>query len=230
MSPRHSFADLRQVNRWVGWLLLPPAALSAFGLLHALYSYALLTGLSPELPLAHVSPLLRRVLEHDDVVRLTQITLTLLFILFFCGCWLYLAFRNLFVLGGAQTRRPQSALGLHLHIWANLLFALRLMQRLWRESTPESHAGQAERWLVPWWWTMLIGANVCKLVALLQLRAPQLVADWREGILWMLGAYGCYLALFLLTWRLVKRLETLQRAYWQHQAGAGRTAVLSSPS
>lgn len=218
MREPYPFADLGQVNRWVGWLLLPPVVITTLALLQAFYANALLTGLPADLALAHLPPLLARDLRLTDSLRLVQISLTLLFILFFCVCWLYMAFRNLLALEGGQARSARRSLGIHLHIWANLLFALRLMRRLWRDSTPESHAQRAEKWLVPWWWALLIGANVCKVMGLLALRHPHLLSDWRHGNYWMLAAYAGYLALFVLTWRLVKRLEVLQRASWRHRS------------
>lgn len=220
MREPYPFADLGQVNRWVGWLLVPPVVITTVALLQAFYANALLTGLPADLSLAHLPPLLARALHHADALRLVQIGLTLLFILFFCVCWLFLAFRNLLALEGGHARSAGRSLRIHLHIWGNLIFALRLMRRLWRESTPDSHADRAERWLVPWWWTLLIGANVCKAMAILALRHPHLLSEWRHGNYWMLSAYAGYLALFVLTWRLVKRLEILQRASWRHRTGA----------
>lgn len=216
MPIHYQYADLRHINRWLWWLLLPPVLLTVAGLLHALYSFALLTGLAPELPLEVLSSGLRRTLAHDDAIRFTQIALTLLFILFFCVCWLFFAFRNVAALAGGQVRSHRNSLAIHFRIWGNLIFALRLMQRLWRESTPDSHAHLAERWLLPWWWLTLIAANTCKVLAILALRQPRLIGEWREGLLWMLAAYGFYFLLFMFTWRLVKRLEMLQRASWQH--------------
>lgn len=225
MKDRYPFADLTHLNRWVGWLLLPPAVLTVVALLHAFYANALLTGMPADLALGHLPPLLARALRHADALRLTQIALTLLFILFFCLCWLFLAFRNLAALEGVRARCARNSLAIHLGIWGNLLFALRLMQKLWRESTPDSHAERAERWLLPWWWAALIGANVCKIMAVLALRHPALISEWRHGNYWMLAAYAGYLALFVLTWRLVKRLEVLQRASWRH-----RNATLAANS
>lgn len=214
----YPFADLAQVNRWVGWLLLPPALITGVALLHAFYSNALLTGMPADLLLAHLPPLLSRTLHHADTLRLVQIALTLLFILFFCVCWLFLAMRNLHALDGGKERCMRNSLAIHLGIWGNLVFALRLMRRLWRESTPDSHAERAERWLVPWWWAVLIGANACKAVAIVELRHPLVLGEWRHGNYWMLTAYMGYVGLFVLTWRLVKRLEVLQRASWRHRS------------
>lgn len=220
MSDRYPFADLAQVNRWVGWLLLPPVVITALALVHAFYSNALLTGLPGDLALAHLPPRLLRALGHADDLRLVQIGLTLFFILFFCACWLFLAFRNLQAFEGRRRRGLRTSLAIHLRIWTNLLFVLRLMRELWQQSTPESHIDRAERWLVTWWWAVLIGANVCKGMAILELRAPHLLSDWRQGNYWMLAAYAGYLGLFVLTWRLVKRLEVLQRWNWRYRSSA----------
>jgi hypothetical protein len=218
MKGTYQYEDLGPVNRWVGWLLLPPLLFSVLGLLHTLYAYALLAGMPPELPLYTLDPVLRQLLQRNDILRLTQISLVAAFILFFCLCWLFFAFRNLVALFEQQERSMRNSLAIHLDIWSNLIFALRLMQRLWRESTPASHAHLAERWLAPWWWLVLIAANTCKVIAILELRQPGTVGDWRGGNHWMLSAYFLYFALFVLTWRLVKQLETLQRVYSQHLA------------
>ncbi|HET8732014.1 MAG TPA: hypothetical protein VFM34_13015 [Moraxellaceae bacterium] len=217
MNEPYPFADLGQVNRWVGWLLLPPVVITTVALLQAFYANALLTGLPSDLWLAHLPPLPTRTLHHADALRLTQLALTALFILFFCVCWLFLAFRNLLALTGLAARSARRSIAIHLQIWANLIFAVRMMQRLWRESTPESLVEQAERWLVPWWWAVLIGANVCMAMGILALRHPVSLGEWRHGNYWMLAAYAGYLGQFVLTWRLVKRLEVLQRASWQHR-------------
>lgn len=218
MTQRYAFADLAQVNRWVGWLLLPPALVTAGALLHAFYGNALLAGYPADLALALLPPAQARLLGQADVLRVLQIGLTLLFILFFCVCWLFLALRNLHALEGETPRSLRNSLAIHVAIWANLLFALRMMRRLWRESAPEDAADRHRHWLVTWWWTVLIGANTCKVLALLELAAPLQVGDWRLGNYWLLAAYAGYLALFVLTWRLVKRLEVLQRASWERRA------------
>lgn len=220
MSDRYSFADLAQVNRWVGWLLLPPAVMTVTALLHAFYTNALLTGLPSGLALAHLSPLLARTLHHADIMRVVQIGLTMTFIMFFCVCWLFLAFRNLHAFEGTRRRSMRTSLGIHWRIWSNIFFVLRLMKGLWQESTPDSHADRAERWLLTWWWAVLIGANVCKVMAIIELARPLLVSDWRHGNYWMLAAYVGYLSLFVFTWRLVKRLEVLQRWNWRHHSAA----------
>lgn len=217
MNEPYPFADLGQVNRWVGWLLLPPVVITTVALLQSFYANALLTGLPSDLWLANLPPLPTRTLRHADTLRFTQLGLTALFILFFCVCWLFLAFRNLLALTGRTTRSARRSIGIHLQIWANLIFAVRMMQRLWQESTPESLVDEAERWLVPWWWAVLIGANACMVLGMLALRHPALLGDWRHGNYWMLAAYAGYLSQFVLTWRLVKRLEVLQRASWQHR-------------
>lgn len=219
MKANYQYEDLGPINRWVGWFLLPPTLFTVVGLLHTLYSYALLAGIPAELPLYTLDPVMRNLLHHNDVLRLTQISLVLAFIMFFCVCWLYFAFRNLVALFQEQERSMRNSLAIHLDIWSNLIFALRLMQRLWRESTPASHVHLAERWLAPWWWTVLIAANTCKFFAILELHSPVSIGEWRSGNHWMLAAYFLYFALFVLTWRLVKQLETLQRVYWQHLSG-----------
>ena len=58
MNEPYPFADLGQVNRWVGWLLLPPVVITTVALLQAFYANALLTGLPSDLWLANLPPFL----------------------------------------------------------------------------------------------------------------------------------------------------------------------------
>jgi hypothetical protein len=207
----YRYADLGPATRILGWLLLPVAVVTCAAFAHAMYTYALFTGFPADLPLAHL-PALKHVLQRDDLLRYTQIALTVLFLGFFCVHWLFLALRNLLALHDAP---PHSNLAIHLRIWINAVFALRLMQRLWLDSIPDSQRERTERWPVPGWWIALVAGNVCQAVAFVLLYRPALISDWRFGSYWLLAAYGCYIVLFLLTWQLVQRLAMLQRDCWQ---------------
>lgn len=217
MKPHATVADYRHITFWVGWMLFPPAALTFVVLGHALYSYALLTGLLPELPLVHLSPLLRQVVYQDALLRLTQAGLVLLFVGAFCATWLFLVLRNQAVLREAGATRP----------------LLRLAR--WLAPLPRFDAGllpgaAGDRWLAPLWWLLLLGAAACTAMGGLQLRALETVGDWRLGYYWVVMAYALYLAFFVLSRRLVRHLEALQRIYWQHRdatESAAAHAVLS---
>jgi hypothetical protein len=67
----------------------------------------------------------------------------------------------------------------------------------------------------------MLGASGCTAAGLLQLQQPVTVGDWRLGYYWLLAAYGLCLAFFVLTRRLVRHLDALQRAYWQYSDAAG---------
>lgn len=216
MKPSYPYADFRHINYWVGWMLFPPVIMTVIGLGHAMYSYALMTGLLPELPVTHLSHVMRKVINRDSFLQSAQIMLALAFVAAFCGCWLFLALRNQAILRaeGGGARGARSLRGL---IPETFILGLYLMQCLGRMSALQNGTPAAERCLVPAWWALLIGAGISTAMGLLQLREPLTVGDWRGGYYWLLTAYGLYLAFLVLTWRLVKRLDALQRAYWQHR-------------
>lgn len=214
--------DYRHINHWAGWVLLPPALVTLVVLGHALYSYALLTGLLPELPLVHLSPSLRQVVYQDGLLRQTQAGCAGLFMFAFASSWLFLVLRNQAILR-EDAARPSSRLLLRLP--EGLLFALKLM----RAGVRPAPTPAGERWLVPAWWAVLAGAAACTAFGLGRLHSPLTVGDWREGYYWLLAAYALCLALFVLTRRLLRRLDALQRAYWQYRdtVGAGGRAVMN---
>ncbi|MFZ5559929.1 MAG: hypothetical protein ACOY41_00125 [Pseudomonadota bacterium] len=216
-------ADNRSITFWVGWMLCPPALLTVAVLGHALYSYALLTGLLPELPLVHLSPVLRQAVHQDGLLRLAQAGFVLLFVCAFCACWLFLVLRNQAILR-EDAARPAPLL---LRIPEGLLFALQLM----RAGVLPAPTPAGERWLAPLWWLLLLGAAACAGLGLERLQGPTTVGEWRAGYYWLLASYGLCLALFVLTRRLMRRLDALQRAYWQYRdtvgAGAGAAMHLS---
>lgn len=212
-----AFTEERHIHDWLTWMLLPPLLMTLAGIGHGLYSYALLTGLLPELPLVHLSHGLRQVVQRDGLLQLAQLLLVLLFVLFVCSCWLFLVLRNQAVLREAGATRP----------------LLRLAR--WLAPLPRFDAGllpgaAGDRWLAPLWWLLLLGAAACTAMGGLQLRALETVGDWRLGYYWVVMAYALYLAFFVLSRRLVRHLEALQRIYWQHRdatESAAAHAVLS---
>lgn len=206
-------AGYRHVAVWAGWMLYPPALLTVVVLGHALYSYALLTGLLPELPLVHLAPEQRQVVYQDSLLHLTQASVMSCFVLAFATCWLFLALRNQAILR-ADAARP---LPLLLRIPEGLLFALQLM----RAGVLPAQGTAAERWLAPLWWLVLAGAALCALPVLAQAQPPLTVGEWREGYYWLLASQTCCLALFVLSRRLLRRLDALQRAYWQYRDSVG---------
>jgi hypothetical protein len=112
-----------------------------------------------------------------------------------------------------------------LRIPEGLLFALQLM----RAGVLPARAPAGERWLAPLWWVVLLAAAACGALGLQHLHSPLTVGEWREGYYWLLAAYALCLALFVLTRRLVRRLDALQRAYWQYRdtVGAAGRALMN---
>jgi hypothetical protein len=213
-------AGYRHIAVWASWMLFPPALLTLVVLGHALYSYALLTGILPELPLVHLAPEQRQVIYQDGLLHLTQAGVVLLVVLTFAACWLFLVLRNQAILREDATR----SLPLLLRIPEGLLFALQLM----RAGVLPSASAAGERWLVPLWWLALLGAAACAMPGLGQLQPPLTVGEWREGYYWLLASQLCCLALLVLSRRLLRRLDALQRAYWQYRdslATAGRAVM-----
>lgn len=217
MKKNYQYSDLRQVNRWTCWLLIPPAMLSFLALFYGLYGYSQLEGLQVNRDLALLSPALHQALHIDAILRVSQITFTLLYLTFFCVVWLFLAFRNLVALYDARENNLRNSAGLLTRILLGLFFAMTMLKRLLRESTPQSYSLAHEKWLAPSWSITVISANVCKIVAVFLLTKATTVSDWLTGHYWLFNAYVLYLILFGLTWRLVTRVELLQRDLYQMQ-------------
>jgi hypothetical protein len=221
MKPYSSFApparvaapalSPQSIQQWVAWLLVPPLMMTVVGLGHALYSYALLTGLLPELPLAHLAHALRQAVRRDGELHLLQLTVVLGFVAIFCSCWAFLVLRNQAVLSDHYPGGSRS-------------FYRRLLALVLPATPPGGvtalHGARAGRWLAPLWWLLMLGASGCTAAGLLQLQQPVTVGDWRLGYYWLLAAYGLCLAFFVLTRRLVRHLDALQRAYWQYSDAA----------
>lgn len=217
----YRYHDLAAANRWLAVLLLPPAILSVLGLVHGSGILAQMQAFAPALPGAQLPEAYRAELLNDGWLRLSQISLTLLVLTFFCTVWLYLAFRNLLALLAPDQQSLRRSLLLFGSLMVGILFALRMFQRLWRDSQPAADAWQAlraepwraESWLVPLWWLDLIAANLCKVAAVYEFSRAQTVAEMVSGYHLMLAAYALYLPLYVLTWRLAQRVRQ-----FQHQA------------
>jgi len=217
----YRYRHLGTVNRWLAVLLVPPAILSVAGLIHGAGIFLQMQEFAPQLPGASLPPGYREELRVDGWLRFSQISLTLWALTFFCTVWLYLAHRNLLALLQPVERSVRRSLQLFASLMLGICFALRMFQRLWRESQPCPAAWReltlenwrAERWLVPLWWADLIAANVCKVAAVYQFSGAETVAQMVGGYYLMLAAYALYLPLYFLTWRLARRVD-----YFQQQA------------
>lgn len=215
----YPYRDLGTVNRWLAVLLVPPAILSVLGLLHGSGILAQMNAFAPELSGSALPADYRAQLQVDGVLRFSQISLTLGVLTFFCTVWLYLAFRNLLALLEPVEQSLRRSVQLFASLMIGILFALRMFQRLWRDSQPAADAWRAvrdepwhaESWLVPLWWADLIAANVCKVAAVYHFSQAQTVAEMVSGYQLMLAAYALYLPLYLLTWRLARRVDHFQQ-------------------
>lgn len=185
--------DWRCLKTWIARLLVLITLSSCLALGHALYTYALMTGLWPDLLLAHLPHQLRRAVAQDTLLQHWQLGLVAGFVMLLCLGWSLLAFRRRDCLASAD-----------------VVLTLRMMLRF-RQGDRQPQA-PLERWLVPLWWLVALAASACALAAMLASRQLQVVEDWRGSHYWLLAAYGQYLFLFFLTWRLLRRLEVLQPA------------------
>lgn len=218
----YSYRDLGTVNRWLTLLLVPPAILSVIGLVHGAGILEQMQSFAPQLHGTQLPESYRAELLADGWLRLSQISLTLGVLTFFCTVWLYLAFRNLLALMQPVERSLRRSLLLFASLMIGIFFALRMFQRLWRNSQPDAVAWQrrtqqawrAERWLVPLWWLDLIVANVCKVAAVWQFSHAVTVAEMVGGYHLMLAAYVFYLPLYALTWRLAQRVDHFQQQHF----------------
>lgn len=227
----YRYHDLGTVNRLLAVFLLPPALLALLGLWHGSGVLARMQDFAPALPVAALPAGYRALLVQDGWLRLAQISLTLAALTFFCTAWLYLAFRNLLALLSDTPRSLRRSLLLFASLVLGIFFALRMFQRLWRQSQPDAAQWQrftdaewrAERWLVPLWWLDLIAANACKVLAVYHFSRAADVAGMLQGYHLMLAAYVLYLPLYALTWRLATRVDHLQQlAHLSARAAADR--------
>lgn len=214
----YQFFDLFRLNRYLLWMLIVPAGLSLLGFAHGLYSLQQLSGLAVDIPLISLSAELQQTLATDGLLRFSQISLTLWVLSFFFACWLYFAFRNLVALFDQVEQTPKQSALMFGRLMIGILFALRMMLRLWRTSLHDQHRAQAKIWLVPIWWAILIAANICKICAVVVLQRATSVGEWSSGYQWMLVAYCLYFPLYILTWRLAQQLARFQYAHWQDPA------------
>ena len=217
MNPAYyQFFDLFRLNRYLLWMLIAPAILSLLGFAHGLHSVQQLSSLAVDTPLISLPAELQKTLATDGLLRLSQISLTLWVLTFFFACWLYFAFRNLVALFDQVEKTPKQSALMFGRLMIGILFALRMMLRLWHTSLHDQHRDQAKIWLVPIWWAILIAANVCKICAVVVLQRATSVGEWSTGYQWMLAAYCLYFPLYILTWRLAQQLARFQYAHWQY--------------
>jgi hypothetical protein len=217
MSNHFQYTDLQRMTHWMGWLLVPPLLLTVRGFSHGLHSYRLMAAVPAHQPLAQLPAGLQATLQMDQVLRLLQISATLVFLTFFCFAWLFLAFRNLIALHERRENTLGNSVSILREIAGGLLTATSMLRRLFTGSAPQSHAHLTLRFTIPACTLSLILANVCKIVAVMELHHATQVGEWLAGERWMLSAYICYVLLYLLAWRVATRLEVLQRAAWQQR-------------
>lgn len=207
------YKDLAPATRILGWLILPPLLLTVRGLVHGLESSDWLSTFPAMQPLAELAADQQQILHTDKQLRVLQITATLIFLTYFCFGWLLAAFRNLMAMNG----EAGDDRGILARITRGLLTASRMLRELFDGSAHPDHAHLTLRYSIPACVTALIVANICKLIAVVELERVVTVGDWLQGQRWMLAAYVCYALLFVLAWRLATRLEMLQRAAWEHR-------------
>ncbi|RZU45205.1 hypothetical protein EV700_2020 [Fluviicoccus keumensis] len=215
MASRFQYTDLQRITRWLGWLMLPPLLLTVRGFVHGLDSYHWMAGVPLDTALSALPADVRHSLNTDGMLRLSQITATMVMLNFLCFGWMFIAFRNLIVLNGQGESSAHSPMGIIKDIASGLLTATRMLRRLFQGSAHPDHAHLTLRYTIPACTLSLIVANVCKILAVVDLHAANTVRDWMAGERWMLAAYVFYVLLYLLAWRVATRLEMLQRAAWQ---------------
>jgi hypothetical protein len=220
MSHHFQYTDLQRMTRWMGWLLVIPLLLTVRGFVHGWRNYQWLADVPANQLLAGLPADLQHSLQLDSLLRLSQISATMVFLTFFCFAWLFLAFRNLIALTELRENTVRNSVGILKEITGGLLTATSMLRRLFHGSTPESHAHLTLRYTIPACTLALIAANVCKIVAAIKLHDAASVGDWRSGEGWMLYGYACYVMLYVLAWRVATRLEMLQRAAWQQRQPA----------
>ena len=166
-------------------------------------------------PLAELAADQQQILHTDKQLRVLQITATLIFLTYFCFGWLLAAFRNLMAMNG----EAGDDRGILTRITRGLLTASRMLRELFDGSAHPDHAHLTLRYSIPACTFALIAANVCKLMAVVELERAVTVGDWLQGQQWMLAAYAGYGVLYVLAWRVAVRLTFLQQEGWKKGGG-----------
>ena len=109
--------------------------------------------------------------------------------------------------------------GILTRITRGLLTASRMLRELFDGSAHPDHAHLTLRYSIPACTFALIAANVCKLMAVVELESAVTVGDWLQGQQWMLAAYAGYGVLYVLAWRVAVRLTFLQQEGWKKGGG-----------
>ena len=211
------YTDLERMTRWLGWLILPPLLLTVRGFVHGLDNYHWLADAPFSMRLAELPADVQYSLYVDGLLRLSQITATFVLLNFLCFGWMFIAFRNLIAMTERRDATMRNSVGILKEIASGLLTATRMLRRLFEGSMHPSQVHLMLRYSIPACTFSLIVANVCKIVAVLELHSAVTVSDWLAGERWMLWAYVFYALLYVLAWRVATRLEELQRAAWALQ-------------
>lgn len=190
-------------------MILIPAILTIVGIVHGLYAL-LHVSIQPNQYIYALSEPTASILYYDQIIRFSQISLTLFMLTFFFLVWLYMAKRNVIALLDKVEHNLLNSTKQFAMLVGGILFALRMMLQLWDKSIPENHKAQSSKYLVITWWFFLIVANVCKIIGVWHLLKAQTLAEWMSVYPWMLAAYTLYFALYLMTLKLIRRLSYFQ--------------------
>ncbi|TNC85473.1 MAG: hypothetical protein CSH37_07655 [Thalassolituus sp.] len=211
---QYPFFDLQRVNRPLLPMLVISGLLTIAGFSHGIYSLLSIADADPVASLTALSADDQAMLQTDGYLRIGQISATLVALTFFFTAWLYFAARNLVAIYAERHQTVANSLIIYTKVTLGIFFALRMMLSMWRRSTPDSHAHEAEKWLIPVWWLILIAANVCKIISVYTLQSASEVGTWSASYSWMIAAYCLYFPLYFLTWRLAMAMTRFQGLSW----------------
>lgn len=230
LSP-YPYYELARLNRWLKPMLMLAAALSIAGLIHGFSTLYVIAPITESVDLAQLGQPLQSRLNTDLYLRAAQIGVTLIALVFFFTIWLYMIARNLNLLHDMRRCSAKNSLIIYTRMTLGIAFALRMMLAYWKNSlAPDSELNDS-RALVPVWWTVLIAANVFKIISVVLLSQAISLGDWQNGFGLMIIAYALYLLLYALTWKLAQGFAARQREHWQYknaQTQAAQTQAAQS--
>lgn len=203
----YTYTNLSRMNWLLYIMLFIPAIFTIVGIFHGLGTLFHLNQFSSARILDTLPNLSLAIIHQDNIIRFTQITLTLIMLTYFFCVWLYYARRNVVVFEKNVQKTWLNSIQQFGQLILGIFFALRMMLALWRKSQPDQLSVSTSKYFIQWWWLVLIVANICKITGVVKLSDVDTVGAWSNAYVWMLAAYVFYFVLYCLTLKLINQLQ-----------------------